>query len=150
MKKPRICPKKKTCLFIVAIAAAIAILFLAINPTLQPTTLNLYFKGGNTIQTNDSGTLVVEYQNTLGRDIETLDIQVKPIHNTEEEIKLPEKDTEHEEQIGKGQLRQFQFPVSFTGLREGSTYAIEVKAITPQENVSKRISVKVEESTGGE
>jgi len=59
-------------------------------------------------------------------------------------INFPVTQSDYEENIGKDQVRVFKFPVTIHGLREGSTYAFEVTARTPDEESQQRISLKIE------
>lgn len=147
MRKPRIPKPNAKMSILLASVIGIIILFFALSSFTGPSTLDLYFEGGNTVKAQDSKTLIVEYRNNFGKDLKTLDVEVEPVHDVEDRINFPMGNTAHEEMIGKGQRRRFQFPMTFQGLRKGSTYAIEVKATTPEENVTKRISIEVK---GGE
>lgn len=147
MRKPRIPrPRLRTTLLVASIALIVVVMFFIFSSMTKPQALDLHFKGGKTVKTEGERTLVVEYKNTRGRDIPYLNIEVEPVHKSGEKINIV-KPRDHEKMIGKGQIRQFEFPVVFQDLREGSTYAIEVRSITPHSNITKRISLKVE---GGE
>lgn len=134
-------PNKRTIVTIVAIVLTVLLLasFIAY---LRPNTLNTYFSEGNTAEPSDSKTLVVEYRNLEGRDVDHVNISVRAIHP--HGINFPVTQSDYEENIGKDQVRVFKFPVTIHGLREGSTYAFEVTARTPDEESQQRISLKIE------
>lgn len=141
-KMPKI-PKlnKKVALTITIIIAAI-ILFTVLSSYLQPKSLNLYFKEGSIAKANDSKTLIVEYRNMEKNDIEGINVSVKAIHS--KGIDFPVKQKDYEEDIGKNQVRSFQFPVVLQGLREGSSYVLEVEVKTPESTMKERISLTIE------
>ncbi|MFW5903011.1 MAG: hypothetical protein ACOCTT_03930, partial [archaeon] len=93
------------------------------------------------VERNQTVTLIVEYKNTLGEDIDEVKIEVEPIAKDKIEIMGDSEVTEGK--VGKEELRRFQFPVNLKDVNEGSTYSIEVRAITPQEEFTTRTFIEI-------
>jgi len=112
-------------------------------PTLTgPGALTLYLEEEQPVEPNQEVNLIVEYRNTLREDVEEVKIQVEPI--SKEKIEIIGESEKIESRVGAGQLRQFRFPVNLKNVTRGSTYAIEVSAITTQEEFTERISIKID------
>lgn len=141
MKKINISFPKKKLAIITALIIGVILIYLFASTLTGPNALELYFEDGDVVEPNDSNTLIVDYTNIFDRDISTLEIEVKSIH--QQGITFPENRTAYEENIAKGQLRQFKFPVELEGLRQGSTYAFEVTASSDIEDVTKRVSLRI-------
>jgi len=128
---------------IVAIIAVIAITLYFFLPTLTgPGALTLYLEEEQPVEPNQEVNLIVEYRNTLREDVEEVRIEVEPI--AKEKIEIIGENEKIESRVGAGQIRQFRFPVNLKNVTRGSTYAIEVSAVTPQKDFTERISIKID------
>jgi|GEM_PF-5645505 len=136
LKKPKL---------IIGVAAVILILigFYYIFGFVSPSrgALETYIKEEGPFEPNQTVTLIVEYKNTLGEDIDEVRIEVEPIAMNKIEVMGEREVTEG--RIGMGELRQFQFPINLKNVSRGSTYSVEIRAITPEEEFTSRTFIEI-------
>ncbi len=128
----------------IVIILGVTSIYLATSALSAPGPLETYIKETQPVGKEDNVTLIVEYRNTLEEDVREVNIEVEPI--AKDKIEVVGENEVTEENIGKGQLRRFEFPIRLKDVTSGSTYAIETKAKANGNEFTSRTSIEIEEN----